>query len=150
VDVLKGYKGLPHRMEYVGRIKGVFIYNDSKATNPQSTIAALRSFKKPVILIAGGRDKKMDFSELGKEIDVNVKTLILVGETSDIIALTLSKDRENKLFFAKDIKDAVKIAFKQCNEKDIILLSPACASFDMFRDYKERGEVFKREVLKIS
>ena len=150
VNVLKDYKGLPHRMEYVGRIKGVFIYNDSKATNPQSTIAALKSFKKPVILIAGGRDKKMDFSELGKEIDVNVKTLILIGETSDIIASTLSKDRENKLFFAKDIKDAVKIAFKQCNEKDIILLSPACASFDMFRDYKERGEVFKREVLKIS
>jgi len=150
VDILKKYKGLPHRMEYVGKIEGVYVYNDSKATNPQSTISALRSVKKPIILIAGGRDKKMDFLELGKEIDLNVKKLILIGETSNIICSSLRKNIKQRVFFAKDMIDAVKTAFRECNKEDTILLSPACASFDMFKNYKERGEVFKREIFKMS
>lgn len=147
LTVIKNYKGLPHRMEYVGEIRGVHVYNDSKATNPQAAIAALKSFENPVILIAGGKDKKMDFSELGREISLRAKTLILIGEASNIISSTVSKKNKNKIYFAKSMADAVEIAFKQSDKEDVILLSPACASFDMFKNYEERGEIFKQEII---
>jgi len=140
--VLKEFKGILHRMEFVGEIKGVRFVNDSKATNVSSVMKSLVSFKEPIILIAGGRDKGLDYSPLRPLVEKRVKALILMGEAKEKIAQALSSCKRIKM--AEDMKEAVNIAFGLAEEGEIVLLSPACSSYDMFQNFEERGEAFKK------
>ncbi|MFH1874276.1 MAG: UDP-N-acetylmuramoyl-L-alanine--D-glutamate ligase [Pseudomonadota bacterium] len=142
---LKTFKGLPHRLELVGEQNGVRYFNDSKGTNVGATIAALENFQN-VILIAGGQGKGGDFLDLAAVISQRVKKMILIGETKQQIAEQLGKLTDT--VFADNLEQAVKLAHHSAGNSDVVLLSPACASFDMFKDYVERGDVFKKEVSK--
>ncbi|MCG2675748.1 UDP-N-acetylmuramoyl-L-alanine--D-glutamate ligase [bacterium] len=142
--VLKEFKGVPHRMEFVKKVKGVRFVNDSKATNVSSVMKSLASFTEPIILIAGGRDKGLDYSPLRPLVEKRVKALILLGEAKEKIAQALSFCKRIKM--AEDMKEAVDIAFGLAEEGEIVLLSPACSSYDMFKDFEERGEVFKKAI----
>ncbi len=142
--VLKEFKGVPHRMEFVKKVKGVGFVNDSKATNVSSVMKSLASFTEPIILIAGGRDKGLDYSPLRPLVKERVKALILLGEAKEKIAQALSSYKRIKM--AEDMKEAVNIAFKLAEEGETVLLSPACSSYDMFQNFEERGETFKEAV----
>ncbi|MBA7610267.1 UDP-N-acetylmuramoylalanine--D-glutamate ligase [subsurface metagenome] len=141
---LKEFKGIPHRMEFVRKIKGVRFVNDSKATNVSAVMKSLASFPKPIILIAGGRDKGLDYSPLRPLVKERVKTLILLGEAKEKIAQALSSCKRIKM--VEDIKEAVNTAFKLAEEGETVLLAPACSSYDMFKNFQERGEAFKEAV----
>ncbi len=142
--VLKEFKGIPHRMEFVRKVKGVRFINDSKATNVSSVMKSLASFPPPIILIAGGKDKGLDYSSLRPLVEKKVKALILLGEAKEKIAQALSFYKRIKM--VEDMKEAVDIAFGLAEEGDCILLSPACSSYDMFKNFEKRGEVFKKVV----
>lgn len=154
-NVLKTFQGLTHRLELVATLGGVKYYNDSYSTTPETAIAAINAFpKNPKILILGGSSKKSDFSSLAKAIikDKSVKNLILIGEESQTIkkAITRAGKYPCEIYEgAKNIHQIVAQAQKLAQKNDIVLLSPACASFDMFKNYQERGNEFKNEVLKI-
>ncbi|MDP8234677.1 MAG: UDP-N-acetylmuramoyl-L-alanine--D-glutamate ligase [Candidatus Saelkia tenebricola] len=138
-------KKLKHRMENLGAIQGVEFINDSKATNPHSTKWALNSISKEVVLIAGGRDKKTDFKLLQDEFSEKVKAMVLIGEAKEKILISLGGFVE-VVKLANDLEEAVKIAFDIADPRDTVLLSPMCASFDMFKDYEDRGNKFKKIV----
>lgn len=143
------FKGLEHRLELVRNIKGVKYYNDSFATTPESAITALRAFNQPIILLAGGAEKKSDFRVLVKEIKKRVKLVVLLnGKATPRLKKELLKinfsNKQTKLVY--NINEAIRAAKQNSNKGDIILLSTACASFGMFKNYKERGELFKQEV----
>ncbi|OGP61793.1 MAG: UDP-N-acetylmuramoylalanine--D-glutamate ligase [Deltaproteobacteria bacterium RBG_13_47_9] len=142
--VLNRFKGLEHRLEFVQEIKGVRFYDDSKGTNVGSVVKSLQSFQEPVILIAGGKDKKGDLSPLRELIQERVKRLILIGEAKERMARELGGLIDTSM--AETLEEAVLLAFQAANQGEVILLSPACSSFDMFKDYKERGKVFKETV----
>jgi len=154
-DVIKNglseFKALPHRLELVTEANGVKWYNDSKATTPESTITALDAFDQPKILIAGGYDKNIPFDELGRRIADNAKAAILIGQTAGKIAQAISKSPQNKtkVRLADSLGQAVKLAAQLAEPGDVVLLSPACASYDMFENYQHRGSEFKRLVLKM-
>ncbi|OGH08353.1 MAG: UDP-N-acetylmuramoylalanine--D-glutamate ligase [Candidatus Levybacteria bacterium RBG_16_35_6] len=153
IEVLKTFKGLEHRLELVDTIKGVRYYDDSFSTTPETAIAAIDSFLDPLILILGGSSKNSDFTELGNVISnaPNIKAIIGIGKEWEKIKSEI-KSQSSKMIIvegAKDMKTVVKAAFKIAETGDIVLLSPACASFDMFKNYKDRGEQFKREVKKL-
>ena len=147
-NVLKTFKGLKHRLEYVTTINQVEYYNDSKGTNVGATINALKSFKKPIIAIFGGKDKDSDFSALVPAAKGNVKAAILIGEAAPKIekALKGAIATEN----ATSLQQAVLSSTKLSSPGDVILLSPACASFDMFDNFEQRGKVFKEAVLSLT
>lgn len=138
------FKGVEHRIELVEKSKtGVAYYNDSKATNVDSLEKALLSFEnKPVILIAGGKDKQSAYDRLNSLVKERVKALILLGEAKPLIKKAWGNLVETKE--AATMEEAVKIATGISRPGDVVLLSPACASFDMFKDYEDRGRVFKR------
>jgi UDP-N-acetylmuramoylalanine--D-glutamate ligase len=139
------FKGLPHRLEYVRKKDGVYFFNDSKATNIQSVQASLQSFKRsPIILIAGGKDKNMEFTPLGPMVQQKVKLLILVGEAKEKINRALGDFAET--YLVGTFEEAVLMSFQKSRNGDIILLSPGCSSQDMFRDFEERGDYFKKLV----
>ena len=142
--VLNRFEGLEHRLEFVREIGGVRFYNDSKGTNVGSVVKSLQSFSEPVILIAGGKDKKGDLSPLRGLIQSRVKRLILIGEARERMAGELGALTETVT--AKTLEEAVRLAYQVAGRGEIVLLSPACSSFDMFEDYKERGRVFKEAV----
>ena len=143
-EVAKEFSGLPHRMEVVREIDGVTYINDSKGTNVDAVKKSLESFSGNVILIAGGRDKDGDFTELKEVVSERVKALILIGEARQKIVDALGE--VVPYYFENDMKSAV-IKAKEISQKgDIVLLSPGCASFDMFRNFEHRGEVFKEIV----
>jgi len=146
--VLPDFKPLPHRLELVAAIDNVSWYNDSIATTPQSTIAALEAFDKPVILIAGGYDKDLPFDQLGKIIAQKAKAAILIGDTAQKISDSITAVPENKtaLQFASSLEEAVELANKIATKGDVVLLSPACASYDMFDNFQHRGNEFIRLV----
>jgi UDP-N-acetylmuramoylalanine--D-glutamate ligase len=146
-EVISEFRGIKHRMEFVREIKGVRFINDSKGTNVGAAVKSLQSFKEPIILIAGGKDKGSDYGPLKSLIEDRVKFLILIGDAKKKIAATLNGFK-NK-FEADSLEDAVTEAFNRGVKGDIVLLSPACASFDMFRDYEDRGEQFKKIVNKL-
>ena len=142
--VLASFKGLPHRVELVAEMAGVSFYDDSKGTNVGAVACSLAHFDKPVILIAGGRDKDSDFSLLNGLIRERVKALVLLGETRDLLARAW--EGLAPIHLAVDLADAVLKAWELARPGDVVLLSPACASFDMFRDYAHRGRVYQRLV----
>lgn len=146
-DTLKNFKPLPHRLEKVCEIKGITFINDSKATNIYSVKRALESFPegKKIILIMGGRNKGMDFSELSELIGRKVKFLILLGESKRELKKAFSKCGV-EIEFAENMEEAVRKGYEKGREGDTVLLSPGCSSFDMFKNYQERGDVFKEAV----
>ncbi len=146
-EVLKEFKGVEHRLEFVAEISGVKFVNDSKATNVDSVWYALQSVEPPIILIAGGKDKGGDFSRLADLVKEKVKLLILIGQAKDKIQKALGNLTET--VEAQDLAEAVKLGFNKSQTGDCVLLSPACASFDMFLNFEERGKIFKQEVAKL-
>jgi UDP-N-acetylmuramoylalanine--D-glutamate ligase len=146
-DVLDRFKGLEHRLEFVREIGGVRFYNDSKGTNVGSVVKSLQSFSEPVILIAGGKDKNGDLSPLKGLVEKQVKHLILVGEAKERMNHELGGLTDTVL--ARTMEEAVSLARQKAKRGEVVLLSPACSSFDMFRDYKERGKVFKEAVRRL-
>ncbi len=145
------FKGLEHRLELVRKIKGVSFYNDSFSTNPQPTIAAIKSFNEPLTLILGGSDKGLNYNEMGMEIvkNGNVKNIILIGQIADIIRKSLQKARFSGKIFnlgMTTMKKVIKVSFNNTEKGSVVLLSPASASFGMFNDYKDRGDKFKKHV----
>jgi UDP-N-acetylmuramoylalanine--D-glutamate ligase len=145
--VLDRFKGLEHRLEFVRELDGVRFYNDSKGTNVGSVAKSLQSFSEPVILIAGGKDKNGDLSPLKELIRHRVKRLILIGEAKERMARELGRLTDTSM--AKTLEEAVLLAYQTAKKGEVVLLSPACSSFDMFKDYKERGRVFKEAVKRL-
>ena len=145
--VLNRFEGLEHRLEFVREIGGVRFYNDSKGTNVGSVVKSLQSFSEPVILIAGGKDKNGDLSPLRELVQRRVKGLILIGEAKERMARELGGFTDTAMTETMD--GAVLLAFKKAKQGEVVLLSPACSSFDMFKDYKERGKIFKEAVKRI-
>lgn len=143
----ENYKRQSHRMEIIENQEDYLIIDDSKATNPDSALKALASIKQNIILIAGGQDRDADFSVLTEIIRKKVKTLILLGETADKIA-SLFNDSELEILKVKTMKDAVEAGLERLNKNRVLLLSPACPSWDMYSSYKERGEIFQNFILK--
>ncbi len=140
------FKAVEHRIEFVSNISGKDFYNDSKATNPEAAIVAINSFPaKSVTLIAGGRDKNTDLSEFCAAVKSRIKTVILIGEATERFENTLKNSGFDNIILANTMESALDISFKIDNQ--VVLLSPACASFDMFESYEQRGEVFKEYVL---
>ncbi len=148
IKAVESFNGLAHRMEWVRNYQGVSYYNDSKATNVGAVVRSLESFDKPVLLIAGGKDKGGDYSSLREPVKNRVKTLILIGEASERITESLGDCTET--IMVKSLEDAVYEAQERAESGDIVLLSPACSSYDMFRDYEERGDNFKSSVKALS
>ena len=140
-----GFQGIAHRLEYVAEIDGVTYYNDSKATNTAAVVRALEGFSQPVILILGGRDKTGDFSALRRPVSARVKKVIALGEAAAAIAESLSPVAS--LSTAGTMSRAVADAHRSARRGDVVLLSPACASFDMYTGYDQRGDAFKDCVL---
>ncbi len=149
VQTIQEFTGVEHRIEKVAVIHDVAYYNDSKATNPESSIKALQAFKEPLILIAGGRDKNTDLTDFMQLITEKVQHLILIGEaTQRFRAAAIEKNVKN-IYDARDLVHAVSLAHELAQKQDVVLLSPACASYDMFKSYEERGKIFKALVAKI-
>lgn len=172
LETLKTFKGLPHRLEYICVQQGIIFYNDSAATTPEATVAAIQSFATPLILIAGGSEKFSDFTELGRALVQarHLKTLILIGNTAKRIeqaiedanreateqieylkqtgqhlkALSIMRDFPLSIVHAKNIQEAFLSVKIQAQKGDTVLLSPACASFGEFKNYKHRGETFSK------
>ena len=142
---IEEFNGLPHRMEFVKEINGVAYYNDSKGTNIGALQKSLVGMNSPVILIAGGKDKGGDYRVLKDLIRKKVKLLILLGEAKDKMKDALGDCTETML--VESLSEAVTVAAKRAAAGDVVLLSPACSSFDMFKNYEERGELFRREVM---
>lgn len=145
------FPGVEHRIELVRDLKGVRYYNDSIASSPTRTIAGLRSFRQKVILIAGGYDKKIPFDTLGPEVHAHVKTLVLTGHTAEkirqaVISYPGYQDGQPEIVMEDDFRQAVLAARDKAQEGDIVILSPACASFDHFKNFAQRGEIFKEIV----
>ena len=146
--VLDRFEGLEHRLEFVQEIEGVRFYNDSKGTNVGSVVKSLQSFSQPIILIAGGKDKNGDFGPLRGLIQSRVKRLILIGEAKERMSRELGGLTDTTM--ARTLEDAVLLAYQTAQRGEVVLLSPACSSFDMFKDYKERGKIYKEAVKRIS
>jgi len=141
--VLGEFPGVEHRIEFVRELNGVEYYNDSKATTVNALEKAILSFNGPIILLAGGRDKGLDFTKIRELAEKKLKELVLIGEASDKI----KKELDFQPYYeSKSFEDAVRYSHNKAVKGDIILLSPGCASFDMFKNYEERGKTFKEIV----
>ena len=166
---LPDFKALPHRLELIEDKNGVQWYNDSKATTPEGAITALDAFDRPIILIAGGYDKRLPFDKLAEKIINKAKAAILIGQTAPKIAETINNaymslrgvplgrhgnlqnqpvmmQRKTKVEIVKSLSDAVHLAHEFTKPGDVVLLSPACASYDMFENYEQRGQQFTERV----
>jgi UDP-N-acetylmuramoylalanine--D-glutamate ligase len=146
-QVLESFPGIEHALELVRERRGVRFVNDSKGTNVDATIRAIESFESPVLLIAGGRDKGGDFSRLREPVRRRVKCVILIGEAAPRIRAALGEF--DGISDAATLREAVELAAHESAAGDVVLLSPACASFDMFVDYQDRGRQFKDLVNKL-
>ncbi len=149
---LSSFTGLPHRIELVADIEGVRFYDDSFSTTPETTIAAIRSFQEPKILILGGSSKNSDFTDLGEEISKSesIRAIIGIGIEWDRIKSQIPNPNIQCIVGCQNMQEIVAAAWNVTEPGDVVLLSPACASFDMFNNYKERGEQFKKWVLALS
>ncbi|OGE11146.1 UDP-N-acetylmuramoylalanine--D-glutamate ligase [Candidatus Curtissbacteria bacterium RIFCSPLOWO2_01_FULL_42_26] len=151
VKVLRTFKGLKHRLQLVKVINGIKYYNDSFSTTPETTIAAIEAFKSPKILILGGSSKKSDFSIMGQKIkrDKSIKAVILIGDEAPRIRKAISGFSGSTIGGAENMTQIVKSAAQISQTGDVVILSPACASFGMFKNYEDRGEQFIQEVNKL-
>jgi UDP-N-acetylmuramoylalanine--D-glutamate ligase len=144
-DVLGAFEGLPHRMALVGEIQGVCFYDDSKGTNVGASVTALTTLvEDKAVLIAGGRDKGGSYAPLVEALRKKGRSLVVIGEASDRIAS--AAEGVLPIERATSMDDAVVLAWRAARPGDAVLLSPACSSFDMFEDYKDRGDAFVRAV----
>jgi UDP-N-acetylmuramoylalanine--D-glutamate ligase len=148
---LMNFKGVEHRIEFVKKTRGVSFYNDSKGTNPDSTIVAIKTLYPAhrIVLILGGRDKMTDLTRMCEEVKKHVKDVVLVGEAKKRLRQSLRKAGFGQIHEASSFMEAVKRSYKLAGHGDAVLLSPACASFDMFSNFEERGKVFKDIVANI-
>ena len=148
IKTAKEFRGVEHRIEFVRELHGIKFYNDSIASSPSRTTAGLRSFKDKVILIAGGKDKGVPFDSLGAEIVEHVKKLIVTGFTAEKIkAAALNAGFTGELILEPEFEKAVESAYKAAESGDTVILSPACTSFDRFKNFSERGRYFKEIVM---
>jgi UDP-N-acetylmuramoylalanine--D-glutamate ligase len=146
-ETIRNFKPVEHRLEFVADVDGVKFYNDSKATSVDATLKALEAFADEagkVVLILGGRGKQAPYAPLASLIRSHVRRLVLIGEDADTIERELKDDAS--VIRARDMRDAVQRAYESAQPGDIVLLAPACASFDMFKSFEHRGQVFKEEV----
>lgn len=144
-SVISTFKGVSHRLEFVRKKDGVYFFNDSKGTNVMSVFRSISAFKThPIILIAGGKDKDSDFSPLVNLVDERCKILILIGEAKEKMNRAIGDYAET--YLVGTFEEAVLLAYQKSRSGDIILLSPGCASYDMFRNFEERGDYFKKLV----
>jgi UDP-N-acetylmuramoylalanine--D-glutamate ligase len=146
-ESLRTFPGLEHRLEFVREVEEVKYVNDSKGTNVGAVVKSIEGFTNPVILIAGGRDKAGDFTLLRNLVKERVKALVLIGESREKIKKALGNFTETVM--AKDLKEAVQISRSIAVKGDVVLLSPACASFDMFINFEDRGRQFKKIVMEL-
>ena len=145
-EVIREFSGVEHRIEYVTEKNGVTYYNDSKGTNPDAAIKGIQAMKRPTVLIGGGYDKGSEYTEWIESFDGKVKKLILLGDTREKIAADAEKCGFTDYMFVDSFEEAVLTAAKIAKEGEAVLLSPACASWDMFPSYEVRGEKFKEIV----
>lgn len=143
---VKEFQAVEHRIEYVDTIDGIDYYNDSKGTNPDAAIKAIQAMKKPTYLIGGGYDKGASFDEWIQSFDGKVKELVLLGQTAKQIGDTAKKYGFTHIVFVETLSEAVSYCAKHAKEGEAVLLSPACASWGMFKNYEERGCMFKEYV----
>lgn len=143
-NVIKNFKGLEHRLEFVAELQGVEFVNDSKATTIESTLWALKNINKPILLIAGGRNKGLKFEVIRDYVAAKAKSVILIGETRNELRKILKNVVDTRE--SDSLEEAVRTAFRIAKKGDCVLLSPMCASFDMFANFEERGRVFKETV----
>jgi UDP-N-acetylmuramoylalanine--D-glutamate ligase len=151
-DVLRSFKGLPHRMQHVATLEAVDYFDDSKATNVGASVAALAGFaraKTKVVLIAGGKDKGGSYAPLREALEKTGAGLVLIGEASDLIAEAFAGS-PLPVARARSMDEAVRAAHKLARFGEAVLLAPACASFDMFKSYAHRGDVFRDAVLALA
>lgn len=140
---LSDFQGVPHRLETVAEINGVKYINDSKGTNPEASIKALEAFDAPIILIAGGMNKGSEFDQLAVAINKRVRRLILLGQHRAQIQQAVERIGFNDYIMVEDYAEAVQVAHREAKSGEVVLLSPACASWDMFTDYQQRGDLFR-------
>jgi len=146
-DTIRKFEPVEHRLEFVEEINGVKFYNDSKATSVDATLKALEAFSDQdgkVVLILGGRGKQAPYGPLAELVRSHVRSLVLIGEDAATIERELKDDAPMER--AEDMRDAVRRGFQAAQAGDVVLLAPACASFDMFKSFEHRGQVFKGEV----
>jgi len=145
-DSLREFKGVSHRLEFVAEIDGVRYINDSKGTNPDAAIKALEAYEEPIVLIAGGKNKGSDFSLFAGKVKEKARALVVLGQSAQHIAAAARDKGFENILYAGDFREAVQLARRAARPGDIVLLSPACASWDMFNSYEERGDLFKEIV----
>lgn len=145
-ETLRTFRGVEHRLEHVATIQGVEYYNNSKATNAQAAIHSLQSFDEPVVLIAGGLDRGVDFKELVPVFKERVKAVIAYGQTKSIFMERAKEAGIEERHTTTDVKEAVELASRLAQPGDVVVLSPACASWDMYTSFEERGSIFKQAV----
>jgi UDP-N-acetylmuramoylalanine--D-glutamate ligase len=143
VKAVKAFQAVEHRIEFVLERSGVRYYNDSKGTNPDAAIQAIRAMPGPTVLIAGGYDKHSEYDEWIEEFGGKVKYLVLIGQTRDKIAECARAHGFHEIMYAEDMAEAVRVCAAYADPGDNVLLSPACASWGMFENYEQRGRIFK-------
>lgn len=150
LEVIRNFHAVEHRIEFVGTYGGVDYYNDSKATNPDAAIQGIRAMEKPTVLLGGGYDKKNDYDEWIANFDGKVKWLVLIGQTKHAIAEAAARCGFTNVRMAESFEEACGLCTALAEAGDAVLLSPACASWGMFRDYEERGRMFKDYARKLA
>ncbi|MBV1759317.1 MAG: UDP-N-acetylmuramoyl-L-alanine--D-glutamate ligase [Dethiosulfatibacter sp.] len=150
IETLRTFKGVEHRLEFVQEIGDIKFYNDSKGTNTDATIKAIQSFSQPINLILGGYEKGEDFTGLMKHLHSKVRSISVMGQTRDRIIESLELNDFHNYYAVDNLKEAVSNCVKQAKVGDVVLLSPACASWDMYNNYMERGDEFKSIIKEMS
>jgi UDP-N-acetylmuramoylalanine--D-glutamate ligase len=145
---LADFQNAEHRLEFVANVHGIEFINDSKATNVNSTWYALESINRPVILIAGGKDKGNDYETLRPLVKQKVKLLICLGVDNSRLRASFA-DLVESIYETQSMEDAVRVAYQNGQKGDVVLLSPTCASFDLFTNFEERGLLFKKAVKRL-
>lgn len=147
---IETFDGVPHRLELVRELNGVRWYNDSIATAPERTIAAINSFEEPIVLLLGGRDKNLPWDKLAQLIRKRVSRVVIFGEAGDLIAEAIGPKKPGQAIRSvvrcATLQEAIKIAHNQAEPGDVVLLSPGCTSYDAFKDFEERGQAFRQWV----
>lgn len=149
VEVLKRFTAVEHRIEYVTEKRGVAFYNDSKGTNPDAAIKGIQAMNRPTYLIGGGYDKQSEYDEWIESFDGKVKELVLIGQTANAIAECAKRHGFTNVVLCETLEEAICYCYEHATRGEAVLLSPACASWGMFKNYEERGRVFKEIVLSL-